>query len=223
MGTAARLRSVSWGAASRASRRARPSLARCPAGRGFGGGSGGGSGAATTPLEELERAYADEAAGKELLERMRADEAFAGTIKAALADPDNAARLRAAVDASPYMDKAVAEAQSRVDPAVAVTADLLKNTGVRDQLSELQKDPERLEAATERAEEVLREVAAELVAGVKEYWDDFGDDAEVLLGAFERVAEGGVQAYVVEARDRRVANAITNALLDRAEEEEQSA
>lgn len=58
----------------------------------------------------MEQAYGDEALGNEVRDRMADDRQFSIGIRQVMTDPQYTDRLRAAIDASPYMQAAVGEA-----------------------------------------------------------------------------------------------------------------
>ena len=62
-------------------------------------------------------------------------------------------------------------------------------------------------------------MAAELVDGVKEYWEEFEPDADDLIQKFSDIAERGYEAFIkYSMNDVKVKNAIINALYDEMEE-----
>lgn len=71
----------------------------------------------------LEQAYGDEALGNEVRDRMADDRQFSIGIRQVMTDPKYTDRLRAAIDASPYMQAAVGEAGGDPSCSPSVHAD----------------------------------------------------------------------------------------------------
>ena len=166
----------------------------------------------------LELAYGDEALGNEVRDRMGEDRQFSIGIRQAMTDTNYTDRLRAAIDASPYMQAAAKEAVRRRADGDAVQAVMGDDT-IRDQIEAMSSNPEVLRQTQEQSEGLLKKVAAELVDGVKEYREEFEPDADDLIQKFSDIAERGYEAFIkYSMNDVKVKNAIINALYDEMEE-----
>ena len=169
----------------------------------------------------LEQAYGDEDLGNEVRDRMVEDRQFSIGIRQAMADPKYTDRLRAAIDASPYMQAAVNEAQRRMAEK-DVTQQVMGDDSIQGQLAEMSNNPEVLRQTQEQSEELLKKVAGELVDGVKEYRDEFEPNADDLIDKFGQIAENGYESFLkISMTDVNVKNAIINALYDEMEEAQQ--
>ena len=99
----------------------------------------------------LERAYADEALGNEVRDRMQTDRLFSIGIKQCMNDATHADRLRAAIDASPYM-KAAAEEEQRRRAEVDAVQSIANDEGVQARLADMaQNNPELLRQTQARS------------------------------------------------------------------------
>jgi hypothetical protein len=166
----------------------------------------------------LELAYGDEALGNEVRDRMGEDRQFSIGIRQAMTDANYTDRLRAAIDASPYMQAAAKEAVRRRADGDAVQAVMGDDT-IRDQIEAMSSNPEVLRQTQEQSEGLLKKVAAELVDGVEEYREEFEPDADDLIKKFSDIAERGYEAFIkYSMNDVKVKNAIINALYDEMEE-----
>ena len=167
----------------------------------------------------LELAYGDEALGNEVRDRMGEDRQFSIGIRQAMTDTNYTDRLRAAIDASPYMQAAAKEAVRRRADGDAVQAVMGDDT-IRDQIEAMSSNPEVLRQTQEQSEGLLKKVAAELVfADGKEYREEFEPDADDLIQKFSDIAERGYEAFIkYSMNDVKVKNAIINALYDEMEE-----
>ena len=173
-------------------------------------------------VEALEAAYGDEALGNEVRDRMIDDRQFSIGIKQAMTDPNYTERLRAAIDASPYMQSAIEEAKRRAAEADVAQA-VMGDASVQGQLAQMSNNPEVLRQTQEESEALLRKVAGELVEGTKEYRDEL-PDADDLIAKFTEIAESGYEAFVKHSvADVNVKNAVINALLDEMEEAQKNA
>ena len=166
----------------------------------------------------LEAAYGDESLGNAVRDRMADDRQFSIGIRGAMQDPKYAERLKAAIDSSPYMQAAVAEATRRRQESDAVQA-VMGDDSVQGQLAQMSSNPELLRQTQEQSETLLRKVAVELADGVREYREEFEPDADDLIAKFGEIAEKGYESFVrIAMADVKVKNAVINALLDEMEE-----
>jgi len=168
-------------------------------------------------VSALEQAYGDEALGNEVRDRMVDDREFSIGIKQAMTNPEYAERLRAAIDASPYMQAAVDEAQRRAagDAVKAVMGD----DSIQGQLAAMSNQPEVLRQTQEESEDLLKRVAEELADGVAEFRQEYEPDADDLIAKFTEISEVGYDAFVkYSISDVNVKNAVINALFDEMEE-----
>jgi len=166
----------------------------------------------------LEAAYGDESLGNAVRDRMADDRQFSIGIRGAMQDPKYAERLKAAIDSSPYMQAAVAEATRRRQESDAVQA-VMGDDSVQGQLAQMSSNPELLRQTQEQSETLLRKVAGELAGGVREYREEFEPDADDLIAKFGEISEKGYESFVrIAMADVKVKNAVINALLDEMEE-----
>ena len=171
----------------------------------------------------LELAYGDESLGNEVRDRMGEDRQFSIGIRQAMTDPAHTERLRAAIDASPYMKAAAEEATRRRTGSDAVQQ-VMDDGNVRGMIQAMSDDPEALANAQEKSEELLKKVCVDLVEGVREYREDFEPDADDLIAKFQDIAERGYEAFVkISMEDVKVKNAVINALMDEMEEAQEKA
>jgi gas vesicle protein len=171
----------------------------------------------------LEQAYGDEALGNEVRDRMAEDRQFSIGIRGAMTDAAYTERLRAAIDASPYMQAAAQEATRRRADGDAVQA-VMGDDSIQGQIAEMTANPEVLRQTQERSEELLKRVCGELVEGVKEYREDFEPDADDLIKKFSDIQSNGYEAFVkYSLSDVKVKNAVINALYDEMEQAQDAA
>uniref|UniRef100_A0A7S0RW90 Uncharacterized protein n=1 Tax=Pyramimonas obovata TaxID=1411642 RepID=A0A7S0RW90_9CHLO len=178
-------------------------------------------------VQILEAAYADESLVEELQERMRTDKTFSMQIKVAMQQDEYRERLQTAIEASPYMKKVIESSpqakqmQEQIENSPLLQP--LQDETVLSQLETLQDDPKKMMMMMKQSEVKVKKVAADLVLGVKEYYDDFQPDADELIEKFEEIAEKGYQSFMrIAVADKRVQNAIINALMDEMEEEQKN-
>jgi gas vesicle protein len=132
-------------------------------------------------------------------------------------------RLRAAIDASPYMQAAAQEATRRRADGDAVQA-VMGDDSIQGQIAEMTANPEVLRQTQEQSEELLKRVCGELVEGVKEYRSDFEPDADDLIKKFSDIQSNGYEAFVkYSLSDVKVKNAVINALYDEMEQAQEAA
>ena len=171
----------------------------------------------------LEQAYGDEALGNEVRDRMAEDRQFSIGIRGAMTDAAYTERLRAAIDASPYMQAAAQEATRRRADGDAVQA-VMGDDSIQGQIAEMTANPEVLRQTQEQSEELLKRVCGELVEGVKEYREDFKPDADDLIKKFSDIQSNGYEAFVkYSLSDVKVKNAVINALYDEMEQAQKDA
>jgi gas vesicle protein len=171
----------------------------------------------------LEQAYGDEALGNEVRDRMAEDRQFSIGIRGAMTDAAYTERLRAAIDASPYMQAAAQEATRRRADGDAVQA-VMGDDSIQGQIAEMTANPEVLRQTQEQSEELLKRVCGELVEGVKEYRSDFEPDADDLIKKFSDIQSNGYEAFVkYSLSDVKVKNAVINALYDEMEQAQEAA
>jgi hypothetical protein len=162
----------------------------------------------------LEEAYGDEALGNEVRDRMAEDRQFSIGIRGAMTNTDYAARLRRAIDDSPYMKAAAEEATRRRADGDAVRA-VMGDDSIQGQIAALSNNPEVLRQTQEESEQVLKKVCGELVEGVIEYRAEFEPDADALIQKFKDIERNGYEAFVkYSMSDVKVKNAVINALYD---------
>lgn len=92
---------------------------------------------------------------------------------------------------------------------------------VLNQLETLQGDPRKISMMMTQSEGKLKQVCEDLVLGVQEYRSEFEPDADDLIEKFGTIARDGYKAFLkIALDDKRVQNAIINALMDAMEEEQ---
>lgn len=175
-------------------------------------------------IKILEEAYADEALVQDLYDRMQADKDFSSRMKSAMSKPQYKERLTAAIEASSYMQKAIAES-----PEMQKLKDAEENNALLQpfqdekivaQIDSLKDDPKKAAMMMAQSEDKLKAVAGDLVLGVQEYRDDFEPDADDLIDKFRTIELNGYKAFLdIAMKDKRVQNAIVNGLMDAMEEE----
>ncbi|KAK3276413.1 hypothetical protein CYMTET_15509 [Cymbomonas tetramitiformis] len=179
-------------------------------------------------IKILEEAYADEALVQDLYDRMQADKDFSSRMKAAMSNPQYKERLTAAIEASGYMQKAIADSpeMQKLKDAEENNALLqpFQDEKVVAQIESLKDDPKKAAMMMAQSEDKLKAVAGDLVLGVQEYRDDFEPDADDLIDKFRTIELNGYKAFLdIAMKDKRVQNAVVNGLMDAMEEERDQA
>mmetsp|Transcript_28632 Transcript_28632/g.54794 ORF Transcript_28632/g.54794 Transcript_28632/m.54794 type:complete len:273 (+) Transcript_28632:70-888(+) len=176
-------------------------------------------------IEMLEKAYANPDEAVILQDRMKEDRAFSIRMKSAMANDLYKERLTAAIQNSSHMQKAIENSpvmkklQEDVDNNVLLKP--FQDEKVLNQLETLQGDPRKISMMMTQSEGKLKQVCEDLVLGVQEYRSEFEPDADDLIEKFGTIARDGYKAFLkIALDDKRVQNAIINALMDAMEEEQ---
>jgi len=181
-------------------------------------------------VQILEASYADMAAAQELQARMKSDALFRKKMNSTMTNKKYRKRLKAAIDASPFIKSSPLDASSDLESNALekgmeamksnpLLQSLMGNKDAMKQLKELQGSPGKMKAMMSDSEGRLKAIAQQQADGVQAYYDDFQPGADDLIAKFSAIAEKGYPAFMtIAGDDARVKNAIINALMDEAQQ-----